>query len=246
MRPPTSGKRSSAAALFALLGVVLCLSTGLAGAVRPEQADREEAGAGKDDKLTTVTYGVADLVQNSAAWRQGVAHFVKARPDGIEGLARVIIQSIGPEIWEGVREGTSTLRELDGAKLEITTTAAKHAQISELLKALRRLTEVSVTLEADWFEVPRAFYRKEIEPALAKGPAAVEEDMALKIRKQGVHLRFSKPTILHEQDTCLSLRNALVYVARPGDPKRRPDEVFGTVFQGVSFQVKATIAGDRR
>lgn len=245
MQRLTSGKPSPTIALLALLAAMLGLSA-MASAVPPEQTSRDTPKAGKDEKIATVTYGVADLLENAAAWRPSVAFFAKAPPDGIEGLARVIILSIGPEIWEGAKGGTSTLRELDGAKLEITATAARHAQVEILLRALRGRADISVTLEADWYELDRAFYQKEIEAALAKGPAAVAEDMALKVRKQGVHLRYSKPAIPHGKDARLSLRNAFVYVAGPGDPKRRPDEVFGTAFHGVSFQVRPAVSADLR
>src|SRR2546421_11952688 len=99
MRRISSGKPWSLVSLLALVGTLLWLSTGPASAVRRDQSDQKGSKADKEGKVSTVTYGVADLLENAASWRPSFALVEKPGSDNLEALARLIMLSIDPQIW---------------------------------------------------------------------------------------------------------------------------------------------------
>jgi hypothetical protein len=243
------------AALPLLALCVLADSPGLLRSEPPRlDPDAPKAPAAKDDKLSTVIYDVADLVQKPTPWRMTPILGIKADGDALDALAKVILTAVHPDRW-GTGDNARTLQEHNGTKLEIRTDAAHHAEIKALLTALRRLADCAVVLEGELYEVDRDFYKKEIEPRLgdgASGPGKrfatpVEEDVAKRLRAKAVRLNANKVTIPNGGDAkFLSSRKAFTYVARLKGGDRKLDEVLGTGFYGVSFHARVVVSADRQ
>jgi hypothetical protein len=234
---------------------LLAGSTGLLRSDPPRlDPEAPKPPAAKDDKLSTVTYDVTDLVQKPTPWRLTPILGVKADGDALDALAKVILTAVHPERW-GSGENARTLQEHNGTKLEIRTDATHHAEIAQLLTALRRLADCAVVLEGALYEVDAEFYRKEIEPRLRDGTSgpgkrvatAVEEDVVKRLGAKAVRLNANKVTIPNGgESTVLSSRKAFTYAARLKGADRKLDEILGTGFHGVSFHARVVVSADRR
>jgi hypothetical protein len=236
--------------LFALC--LLAGSTGLLRSAPPRGLDHAKPPVAQRDKLSTVTYDVADLVRKPTPWRMTPILGVKAEGDAMDALAKVILTAVHPERW-GSGENASSLQEHNGTKLEIRTDAAHHAEIKALLTALRRLADCAVVLEGELYEVDRDFYKKEIEPRLEGAASSkrfatpIEDDVAKRLRAKAVRLNTNKVTIPNGSESkLLSSRKAFTYVAKLKGGNRKLDEILGTGFYGVSFQARVVVSADRQ
>jgi hypothetical protein len=210
-------------------------------AMRSHGADdaKAETPAAKKN-LETATYYVGDLIERATAWRKSIG---ADAPDGIEGVAHVLMTNIDPKAWGG-KDSDNAVIELHGAKLEIRATPDQHKQIAELLKALRRVGDVSVVIDAELYEVDRAFAAKEIKPALGKGSdaGAIEEVLADKLRNEGKLVQSNKTTLIDGQAASIfSLRHARSYLATP--TAEQPHKI---VFHGFSCHAAVTVSPDRQ
>jgi hypothetical protein len=225
----------------ALLGVV-CLfgvATLLLSPMHSNGADdaKGEKPAPKND-LETVIYYVGDLIER-ARWRKSIGGDA---PEGMEGIAHVIMANIDPESWAG-KDANATLSEIHGEKLEIQATPEQHKRIGEFLKVLRRLTDVTVVVESELYEVDRGLEKKEIKPALGKGNMAViDEAVVEKVRKDGKLVLSNKATVIDGQTTAIfSKRTATAYLARPG-----AEMPYKAVFHGFACGATTNVSSDYR
>jgi len=202
-------------------------------------------------RLSTATYDVADLVQSVPTWRQAALVAPDAGVEGADALVQVILRLINPESWRPGKD-SSTLQVLNGTRLEVRTTLKQHADIKQLLEALRRLSDIAVVLHADLYEVDRAFYKKHVEPLFTskgKKPFAVpvEDGMEARLLKQTRPLKESRVMIPSgKEGVFFSVRNGFTYLARARTPDRDEQAVTGTGFQGVTFRADVTVSADRR
>jgi hypothetical protein len=213
-----------------------------------------------DDKQTTVTYDVADLVRDASTWRSALAgqpgeRDPDSRAGAIEALVGLIQRSVNPKSWRPGKEGSCTLRIFNGTKLVIQAPAKQHDEIKDLLKALRRLTGIAVVFESELHEVEPAYYKKNIEPLLKGGPARPDRGFAVfakeaveaGLRKQGKPLHWAKVTApLGKETAFFSLRTVFTYQARPKRGKRPADEDYASAFYGVTFRAHVRVSADRR
>jgi hypothetical protein len=237
------------------LATVAVFFTSANVAARAEPADAQKAKAdlpAARDRLVTVTYDVADLARASGAWRRDFRPVRLAGADGIEAVARVIVLTVKPAGWGADKEGGSTVRVVNDSHLEIRTSKALHAEIADLLAALRRLADLTVIVRADLYEVDEAFYRKRIEADLADPVAArrfgslIKEKVVDRLRMRASLVQTSRTTMRNGQTGRLvSMRHAFTYLARPrqGEPK---DEDYAVDFHGVVFGAKVGVSADRR
>lgn len=212
------------------------------------------------DKAVTVTYDVADLVRDAATWRTAISGApvfpdLDKRAGAVESLVGLIQRSVSPASWRPGKEGSSTLHIFNGTKLEIRTSARQHDDIKDLLKALRRLTEIAVVFESELHEVEPASYKKHIEPLLRGGPAQADRGFAVVakdeveagLRKLGKPLKWAKVTAPVGKETAFfSLRTAFTYQAKPKSATRPADEVHASAFHGVTFRAHVGVSPDRR
>jgi hypothetical protein len=203
--------------------------------------DKADPKPAKDVERKTVVYDLTDLIHRPGG-RTGF--------DRIDEVARVIVTTVHPGGWGGEKDGASRLRELNGTRLEIHTTPRNHAEIADLLAALRRIRDVDVNLRADLFEVDRAVYEKEIKPKLDRRAAAeVAGTVVDLLRKKGsLAVTEAVPVANGKASRPVSVRQAFTYVesARPGPGPGGQTNEYGFGFQGLSVRVTPTISPDRR
>src|SRR5436853_4745417 len=136
---------------FLLTLTAFCLLAISGFAAPPPKAAKE--------KLPTLTYDVSDLVST---------HKGKTGYGKIETVASTIMTALEPNVWNATAENGHNLQVVNGTKLEITTSKENHQQIVELLKALRRLTDVAVDVSCQLYEADRRFLDKERPPPAGK------------------------------------------------------------------------------
>src|SRR5262245_30036896 len=132
--PSSLGRWSVALALLLALGGLLATAAG--------------QGAKKEERLTTVTYEIGDLLNRSTG------------KTGLERGAEVvyaIMSAINPSGW---REGGSTIRIENATSLIVTTSAKNHQEIVDLLDAFRRLLDVAVDVHGCLCEMDRGLFEK--------------------------------------------------------------------------------------
>jgi hypothetical protein len=233
-RPPVRGQTLALTLALAVLsgGATVLTAAEPAPAVRPA-------------KLFTVTYDVSNLIRRPEG---------KTGYDSVEDLIREVQRLINPASWHGAKEGASTLREVNGTRLEVRTSAAQHAEVKQVLAVLRRVMDVAVVVEVGLYEVERGFYDKVIRPKLGKGrqgadrplPAAVADDVADELGKRGDLGHTNRVRIANGKGAVIfSWRQAFTYVARVSDgPKPAP--VYDTGFGGVRCRAAVAVSADRR
>ena len=227
---------------------MICVPTGLLLALLTA------APPAKDEKRTTVTYDIADLVRNAPAWRGTGFGLVRARQDtGVaEALVDIVQRSVDPTGWRPGKEGGNSLRLFNGTKLVVHTTAKQHAEIKQLLEALHRFSDISVMFDCELYEVDRAFHKKHVEPLFA-GEKDADRRLALPVgdevqgllKKQTKPLQWSKRSFLvgREADV-FALRTGFTYQAKPkGGPRA---DTYRTAFHGVTFRARVGVSPDRR
>jgi hypothetical protein len=207
--------------------------------------------------LYSVTYDVADLVQNPtpwASWPEFTGPHSGANPGPIRVIVTTVFAALRPEIWKGPSETGNSLKVLNGTKLEIVANKEEHGQIAEVLTAFRRLADCAIMIECQLLEVDQAFYKKEIEPKLAKnqpglgklGVSPIEDALANQLRKQGTLIASNKKLVPNRKESdFFSLYRAFTYLAKPKSGKDKRFDAFGTAFYGVSFGSEITVSRDR-
>lgn len=186
-------------------------------------------------KLPSVTYDVADLL-----YRPGG----KSGYDSIDDIIKAIVTTVDPEAW-GPRSDES-IEDVDGTRLEVRTTAARHTEIKTLLAALRRNLDVNVVLSAELWEIDRASLAKEIAPYDKRIAIPVDDKMVAKLRKAASRAT-SRVSILGNgrKGLVFARRRPFTYVAdRVGGAKGKA--VHGTGFQGLTLHTSVQVSPDRR
>jgi hypothetical protein len=194
----------------------------------------------KEDKRVTATYDVQDLLLQPGG---------KTGFDSVDDVVRALVTMLDPKDFRPDALAGSTLHEVNGTRLEITTTPRCHAEIKTALEALRRINDMAVVLECDCFEVDRKFYAREIEPLLPKAAQkpglrqAVEVEDALieLLRKKAADLKSTRQRVANNKEAALfSSRRAFTFTQKPGE------QGHGIGFQGLSVRARVTITPDRR
>ncbi len=218
---------------FHILALLFALSLSNPAVIRAADKPVVDGGA------RTVVYDIAGLIHRPGG-RTGY--------DRIDEVARRIVSTVHEGGWGGEKEGESRLRELNGAKLEITTTAKHHKEIVELLAALRGRLDIDVNLRADLFEIDRAVFEKEIQRELKRRPAAeVEETVVALLRKKGTLVVANALPIANRREAQpLSVRQAFTFIEKAQAGEKKQVNEYGLGFQGVSFRVTPEISPDRR
>jgi hypothetical protein len=229
---------------FAGSASVPCAEPG--GLEKPAPRGRKQARAANKNKLPRITYDVTDLVRESSPKLWVLDARAKPGNAGIDILADLMLRTIHPESWRKTKGEASTLQQVNGTKLEIRTSPAQHAEIADLLAALRRQADIMVVVGSELYEVERKFYEKQIRPGPADRSARssrrlasiIEGAVVKKLRKHAVRLRSHKVTLGNErQGAFFSLRKAVVYQAQPRGA-RNPEDFYQTAFHGMTSKRK--------
>lgn len=212
-----------------MLAVVLGLLTVLPGQAAPVP---KPGGA----KLRSVTYDVADLLHRTHG---------KTGYDSIDQLIKVIVTTVDPEAW-GPKSGES-IKDLDGTRLEVRTTAARHVEVKTLLDALRGKMDLNVVLSAEVWEIDRATLAKEVTlPEGKKLAVALDVGAGVRLRKAAATAKANVVTLaVGKEGLLFARRKAFTYVTgRVGGTKGK--KVYGVGMAGVTFRASAVVSPDRR
>src|SRR5262245_47399609 len=133
-----------------------------------------QAQPAKDSSLKTVTYDIRDLlakpaniapVGNAAAprWNNFKQTLRSAELGEAEKAAR-FLQNIVAFV-EGVAGepgpfDTANLQVVNGSRLIVRASAERHAEIAALIAALRRLSDLAITVQTKLYEIDDASYTK--------------------------------------------------------------------------------------
>jgi hypothetical protein len=225
------------------------------------------AAAQGQEALRTIEYDIRDLVQKpetvgffGSRWN---AFAERARGRNLEPAqkAALVVQAIYAHVGlsgaKPVSGGPESIEVVNGSRLVIRASAAKHAEIDSLLKAFRRLGDVTVIVRADLFEVDDVFYTKlknakpvdweeqeRIVLGLAKGNPS--GSLLALLRKQ-------KPVLSSDEVkgddglvvSLLSLHKAVSFRVRP-EQAIKGDTARQTVLEGVAFVAGMRVSPDRR
>jgi len=209
--------------------------------------------------LSVRAYDIADLVEKPAAVRHlsgFAAPPTQKAPGDIEQRAEELVQTLVSAVSD-YRSNTAiadreTIQVLNGRRLLIQTTRDKHAQIEELLDALRRLGDLTVFVSAQLYEVDDGTYKK-IENARRSSPREQEEKAAAEkgaaekplVKKENlvlannVELDVSIPAALLSRHQVVDLLPSLEQAIR-GETGRQ------AIFEGISFLGQVAVSADRR
>jgi hypothetical protein len=197
------------------------------------------------DRVYSVTYHVGDMLGRPGG---------QTGYDKIDDIVKIIQTSVNPKSWHA-KDGTSTIEEVNGTRLEIITTKAQHGEIADLLEALRRHNDVAVDLHADLCEVERTYFDREIKPKLSKEPQGPSK-LVLKRGAEGLGKEFNKEATLVKTSVVrlangktgsyFSLRKAVTYVSKVTGDERKPEKTYETAFHGITLQASVAVTPDRR
>jgi hypothetical protein len=199
-----------------------------------------------------VVYSVGDVLkqipQLLPKLKQEVDIFQDLKPtDGPALLVRLLTNSVDMQPWE-------TVQILNGTRLVVSASPRRHAHISDLIFALRRLADNAVVMNARLYEVDRTFYTKQIAPLFARDedsderPTIVRIDGKLlrKITKQKLVLEREETKIRPAAETpFLSHQTVFCFDAGPL-PGKEGGKRTGSGTAGVSFKVRPLVSPDMR
>jgi RNA polymerase sigma factor (sigma-70 family) len=205
--------------------------------------------------LTTVVYDIHDLMAKPVLG----APFAK-QPDGAQAskaarLVQALVDELGPFAGQPGTDEKESVQILNGNRLVIHTTAARHAQITELLKTLRRWTDVAATAQARLYEVDAAFYNKlqsvkrvpleELEKQFLEGNPP-KDDLFKPLNRQKLILTGETiPLENGSQAVLLSLHDIISSLPSPQQARAGVKDR-QTFQQGAAFLGTIQISADRR
>jgi hypothetical protein len=235
-----------------LVASLLILSECFAGLAQEAAAQANKTDGGK--RLVTTVYDIRDLLAKPSVLGLSSRAFRDAEP--AERAARVIRAMSAIEPANGAaRSNGEAIQVLNGTRLVIHASAARHAEIAALLQRLRRLGDVAVSIQAQLYEVDDAFYTslknvkrvslEELERRFLEG----------RLDQHSLFERLSKQKKVVEGESIqvnsgeaaplLSYHQAVRYLAGP-EGLREGEKNPQTRLQGVSFAVVPTVSQDRR
>jgi hypothetical protein len=210
-------------------------------------------------------YDVRDVVRHMPVlrteWRGFQAGVFDDVPSGDEvaALVRSVANSIQPRPWE-------TIDLVNGSRLVFNASPARHAELRDVLFAMRRLADLHVVMNARLYEIDRIFYSKEVAPLFAKPKdgkksptiVSIEKDLfkriaaeTLLLESEEVRIRPHQPTTFLAKQSDFRYRTSLPLrfdeIDLPGPKGEKAQQtVVGTGLAGVTFKVAAQVSPDRR
>jgi hypothetical protein len=168
--------------------------------------------------------------------------------DGPAVLVRELVNDVDLRPWDSVEV-------LNQTGLVVHAAAPRQVEVVYLLAALRRLADVAVVMNARLYEVDRTVFDRQVVPLFSGSgggarPAvvAVEAPLYKEIKRQKVLLESEEVRIRPDVDTrFLSKQGMYRFVAAPRrGPDGKPGVRTATGLEGVTFDVRARVSGDRR
>jgi hypothetical protein len=219
--------------------------------------------------LYTASHDIRDLVEDPAFDPASTRLDMRLSPASVRkldpaaraaGIAQMIVRVVAPESWLPTAEPHGTIQILNGTRLVIHTNASRHAEIDELLDALRRLTDIPVALDARLYSVDRETYTKiktakrlsraEMEEQAAKGGEALGKLLAkqkLVVAGRGVRILNGLEGVFLSQHNVVVSPPIVQDQKLPRGLEGNPDLTEAqAALEGVSFSARVTVSADRR
>lgn len=215
--------------------------------------------------LCTVRYDIRDLVAQPKPVPADFARFSfpynavlpPATPaPRAARLVQELISALDGPYGKANRVEALTMQILNGQQLVIRASAAEHAQIADVLSACRRISDVSVSVQAQLYEVEDAFYNK----LLHCKPVSVDEQERLwlaggRTESDALFERLDKETPLltgtqlkvRDGGQALLLSRHQVSTCLPS-PAQISNGSKGRqmILEGVAFRAAISVSADRR
>jgi hypothetical protein len=170
-------------------------------------------------------------------------------------IVQTVVGSLG---WgHGTLPGgeREAIQILNGTRLVIRATAAEHAQIDELLAALRRLDDLAVTVQARLYEVDEAFYTRlknarrvpleELEKQVLDGNPPGDDLFKLLAKQPLVQTGDAITVDTRREVGLLSRQQSVLCLPSPAQVARG-DKGPQIVVEGVAFLGRVSVSADRR
>jgi hypothetical protein len=186
--------------------------------------------------------------------------------DKAAGIARLICTVVAtPESWYSSTEAHGTIQILNGTRLVIHANASRHAEVAELLDALRRLSDIRVALDARLYSVDRDTYTK-VKTARRLSRAELEE-LEEQVEKRGegseaLGKPLAKQKLTATGETRIANGLEAVFLSQhkvvSSPPILRGDKLPAglagnaqltepqVALEGVSFAARVVVSADRR
>jgi hypothetical protein len=219
--------------------------------------------------LYTTVYEIRDIVEKPAGLLLAgtVSRRLIALGDkeplsttGPASRAALVVESLAtaldPDSPTGLPADPDAIQVLNGDRLVIRANAARHAQMAEMLQAIRRLSDLAVIVNAKLYEVDRAFYTRlqntkrlsinELEELDGKGASEKGDTLFNLLPKHKLVLAGEEVKGDNGQEVALLSRHRVVRCLPGPDQARRGVKARQTVLDGVSFGAAIQVSPDRR
>jgi hypothetical protein len=209
--------------------------------------------------LSVQAYDIADLVANPAAVRHLSGFTAPANrkaPGDLDRRAAELVQTLIAVVPDYRSNPAIADREaiqvLNGERLLIQTSRDTHAQIAELLDALRRLSDLTVFVSAQLYEVDEGTYKK-LENARRPAPKEQEEKAAADkgaaekplVKKENLVLTNVVQLDVGIPAALLSRQHVVDLLPSP-EQAGRGESGRQAILDGISFHAQAGVSADRR
>jgi hypothetical protein len=231
------------------------------------------APAGKQEgkgqhALYTVTYDIRDLVDRpeslvvSGPGRIGFGAIPRLRDAGPAQKAAPVVRAVVAALdGSGGRSAADleNIQLLGGTRLVIRADAAGHALVDQALKALRRLADVRVIVQANLYEVDQATYTRvasarrltseeleKLERQFLAGAAPKDGSLWQRLDRQKPLLAGEEVKIDNGVEAEVVSRLRVVLCPTGASRPREGDKDCRAVLEGVSFVAGVRVSPDRR
>jgi len=155
--------------------------------------------------------------------------------DGVAILVRAVLDTVSPRPWESVEVHNA-------ARLVVTATGRKHAEVATLLGVLERHLDVAVVMNARLYEVDRAFFTKRLAPLFAPDKATGQRPAVVAL-DDATFRAVAKETLVGEgDDRKLTPDRSSPFLSRQAAYRHAA----GVGLAGVTFAVTPEVSADRR
>jgi len=217
----------------------------------------------------TATYDIRDLVErpesliwSGPAWDGFRANrrFRDATPaERAVPVVRAMLAALDAGSGKPATADLESIQILNGTRLVIRADAAWHAQVAETLKALRRLADLRVIVQANLYEVDQAFYNRvagakrlsteeleELERKFLAGVAPKDGSLWQRLGRQKPLQAGEEVKIDNRLEAAVLSRHTVVrYGPKPKQVRQR-DKAGEPSLEGVSFVTGVRVSPDRR
>jgi hypothetical protein len=146
-------------------------------------------------------------------------------------LAEFLAKETGLRPWE-------TVDVLNGRRLSMFATPARHLALGRLVTSLTRLADLGVYMNARLYAMDRAFYQKHVAPVVA-GQRDEPAPVAVRVERPLLGQVLKHALVQESDDTKLEPERRAVFLARE---RLAP----GVGLTGVSVAVRPEVSPDRR